>query len=549
MEAGNNAELLTYLNPSQWLSYAVKAKKEIHILGRGTGKTQGIQAPNLKAKLELMPRATCALLGASYMQLFTRILPGVIEGFRSLGWIEGRDYWVGQFAPKSFKIDRPFKAPIKTDYIIHTRYGSAICLFSQDRPGMSNGVDIVSINGDEAKFINKKQLDDELKPAMRGLSHLYDKLWCYHSEMYTSDMPESFSGMWLLETKGSPRELIDETVDLFEYCEMNRNKRWEVAPSTYERYDSDVAQSEVLLNELRKRITLVNIASSLQNIDILGPAWIENQLETLPIAEFQRAILTKRNMMSQTAFYKSLDWDKLSYMPKPSSFMLSLGMEVLSVESRDCRYDEEYDWGENGLHIACDTGGSFNCMTVAIVIGATIHVIKFHFKRAPSLIREVVMMFKEYYRHWPSKHVTYHYDHTSIARRTETEWIIKDIVVDALQSAEHGAWQVQENYIGQTPTYQWRYDMINDMFGEHALSEYVVRFNALNTEELHDSFDTAKVIQISGKLEKDKRSEKRRANGTYPMDQARATHGSESFDLLVTGIFKLEHASMKFDAY
>ena len=118
MEAGNNTELLTYLNPSQWLSYAVKAKKEIHILGRGTGKTQGIQAPNLKAKLELMPRATCALLGASYMQLFTRILPGVIEGFRSLGWIEGRDYWVGQFAPKSFKIDRPFKAPIKTDYII-----------------------------------------------------------------------------------------------------------------------------------------------------------------------------------------------------------------------------------------------------------------------------------------------------------------------------------------------------------------------------------------------------------------------------------------------
>jgi hypothetical protein len=549
MENGINTESVFYLNPAQWLSYAVRAKKEVHVLGRGLGKTTGIQAPNLKFKLECMPRATCALVGASYMQLFTRIVPGVLEGWRNLGWIEGRDYWVGQYAPKNLYVDRPFKSPLKPEYVIHTRYGSALTLFSQDRPGMSNGVDIVSINADEAKFINKKQLDDELKPAMRGLEHLFGKLWCYHSEMYTSDMPESFSGMWLLEEKGSPKELIDEVLNLYEYTETYRQKLEGYQPSTRSRLEDVISQSDRLLNELRKRITLVNQASSLQNINILGPGWIKTMLDTLPPDEFKRSILTKKNLMTDTAFYNKLDWDRLSYHPKPSSYMLSLGMTFYGAQTRDCRIDEEFDWGENMLHIACDTGGSFNCLVCAIKVGDTINVYKAIFKRAPSMIRDVILMFKEYFVHWHDKRLVYHYDHTSIATRTETEWKVNQIVRETLESNELGSWHVTDNYIGQTPTYQWRYDVLNDMFHEHAFTPYVVRFNALHCEELHDSFDTAKVIQKEGKIEKDKSSERRDSKGNYRMDQARATHLSEAYDLLISGIVKQNTRYLKGDVF
>ncbi len=548
MGAGNKSKMV-YYNPPQYRSHMVGARVEVSILGRGTGKTTGIQAPRIKQEAVEMPRGMIGLVGNSYMQLLTRILPGVIEGFRDLGWVENRDFWVGKLAPKHLDIEKPFKTPLKMEYMIHTKTSAGISLFSQDRPGMSNGVDIVSLHVDEAKFINKKSLDEEIKPAMRGLDHLFGHKSVYHAETYTSDMPTNPQGTWLIEMIGSRKELIQEVFDMQVMLEQIKSSLPTFTGNKLDEARSAINRTNEYLNAIRCQLVHVNVASSLQNIDVLGIKWLEHMLDTLPDNDIQSSLLSIKSIRGKTPFYHGIDWSIHSYQPKPSSHMSALGLEWIRDMKRDCRIDEEYDWSPSRLHIAIDTGGTFNCLLVATAEGHRINVIKEFWRASPSMIRQVVDDFKEYYAYWPNKSIVFHYDHTAIATRTETSHTIVSIVVEALREVTNGKWFVEEHYIGQTPSYRWRFDYINDMFIANNLSNYTVRFNALNCEMLEKSLEGAQSKDVSGKLEKDKSSEKKDAHGRSKIPQERSTHLSENFDLLVSGIYKKVEESITFTAH
>jgi len=535
METGNNTRII-YYNPAQMRSMNVKPRHERNIVGRGGGKTTNIQSPRLKAWLEAMPRGVVGLIGASYMQLFTRILPGIVKGFRDLGWIDGRDYWVGGYAPKLTGIPRPYKTPLKSDYVIHTKKGSAITLFSQDKPGMSNGVDLCALSGDEAKFLSKDRLDEEVIPAIRGEAHVFGGLWCYQGTLFTSDMPSNPSGLWLLEEKGTSDDIILKIEAAQHHINILYRKYHTYSESYQAKVRMKIAGIENMLNAIRARTTMVQYSSSLQNLNVLGLEWLMHMIKTLDPDEFSRSILTLKRIRGKTSFYAALDEMKHGYLPRETHHVLQLGYDFEKLSNRSFMHDEESEWDIPTFHIGVDSGGSFNCLVVAVVIGRTIYVINNIWLPHPGKIVHVVQMFKEYYQSVKNKRVVFHYDQTAIGTRAETEYTVADIVTNTLRSHHHGQWFVEDHYMRQTPSYQLRMDEFDALFkGTHETFDGI-RFNRLNCEQWYESCIAADVKQIGNKTEKDKSSEKKSSTGKFKVSQEKATHLSEAGDMVIHGI-------------
>ena len=525
-----------YYNRAQMKSLLVRPRNQVSIIGRGGGKTTNIQAPRIKAWSESMPRCSIGLLGASYMQLFTRILPGIIKGFNEHGWKENRDYWVGGYAPKLSGVKRPFKQPIKSEYLIHIKNGGVICLLSQDRPGMSNGVDLHALAVDEAKYIDKRRMDDEVIPAIRGEAHVFGKQWCYQGRLYTSDMPSHASGYWLLDIKGSP----EKDIDLIEMGERKIQHKLssisEYTPAYQKKVITECNNLSSMLNAMRSRTTMVQFASSLQNLEILGQSWIKHMLENLGPEDFQRSILTIKRLRGKQSFYDALDWDKHGYTPSETQHVRDLGYNFDKLNERDCRFDMENEFDEPFLHLGIDSGGSFNCAVVAMQIGRKIYIINEFWLHHPGKIKDVILKLKMYYAPRVSKRIVFHYDQTQIGQRAESEYTAAEIVVNTLRSAEYGTWFVDEHYMRQSSTHQWRFDMYNELLKGHHQHFDSLSFNKLNCEAWYESCVAADVKQVGKKLEKDKSSEKRDAQGNFKVSQEKATHLSEAGDAVVVGI-------------
>lgn len=539
MDASNKV----YVNPVQAMSQLVKANHEHTIAGRGTGKTEGIISPRSIEFASEMPRTWIGLVGASYVQLMTRILPGVCKGWTDRGFIEGRHYFIGRYAPAAYNWERPFKSTKgNNDYVIHTCFGSGILLISQDRPGGSNGQDLSAILCDEAKFINKLQLDDETIPAMRGMAHLYGKKYCYRAQVFTSDLPNDASGDWLTEP-GHDLAKAHEIAQV--QNEWNKSLlRVQNGNHTDASYAAEMSKLKRILdflNEDRKHLYFLQMSSSLANIDILGEDYFADLLKTMNEDQFRQSVLNIRRVRDGRSFYHDMSESIHGYQPTTSGFFMNVGFDMAQLGTREFRMDGEYDLPHTPLFIACDSGGSFNSMTIATFIGGQLKLINNIYKHHPGKIKDVVLEFKRYYLHHSNKVVNYFFDHTQIATRAESEYTVHQIVVNTLRSDEHGSWHVNAYYYGQTPDYKFRFEFWSSVLRGMDDTIRSFRFNVLNAKETYESCVAAPVKDVQGKIEKDKSSEKKDRKGNFKVSQERATHLSEALDMLACGIKKYAH--------
>jgi hypothetical protein len=150
-----------HYNIPQLRSMTVFAPEEWAVLARGTGKTKGIIAPKSERLLNMMPRCTGVIVGATFQQILTRTLPPVIAGWEKLGYINGKHFLIGIKPPKvwreKFDWKGPYHLPLNYEYFISWWNGAGVQLVSQDRAGSSNGVSIDWIMGDEAKLLNRER--------------------------------------------------------------------------------------------------------------------------------------------------------------------------------------------------------------------------------------------------------------------------------------------------------------------------------------------------------------------------------------------------------
>lgn len=533
-----------YLNAPQQRSAMIEANEEVAIWGRGTGKSEGLIAPRLSSWMHKMPRGLIGLVAATYQQHLTRTLPGILLGFERMGFVRDRDFFVGRMAPDSWRWLRPAYTPLKTEYFIHFRTGAGITLISQDRPGSANGLSLVAVAGDEAKFLNKERLDSEVMPAMRGYFAEFGHLSCYQATLFATDMPTSAAAEWLFELKDrmdQPRiqlvlTLVHEMHTIEQHM-LNADLAYDRRVDWWNKYQVKLKQLNAIRSatEDRPGLAYYSEASSLENVDVLRPQWFRKQKNNLHEHNFNTSILNLRNLRVLQGFYDALSERIHGYDMYDNNYLETF-YQLNDDIPDDCRQDADII-KDNPLDIALDYGGTFNCLVVGQRWPSDYRFIKSFYTLPPEMLQEVVLEFKRYYAPHPRKTVRYYYDHTAIGTTAHGSDTYAQIVMKLLRRKdEYGSWAVIEKYVGQQPHHKDRFDFWHKMLTEQDTRLPRFKYNRSNCDAWATSCNLTRTKEGRLGIEKDKTDEKKRAsNGLLSVPQERAPHLSDAGDTLIYG--------------
>ena len=513
-------------------SMLVRAQEEYHVAGRGAGKTDGIIAERIEHNAFAMPRSVGGMLAPSYYKLLTQFLPKVRKGLERLGYVEDRDYFVGKRAPRAWRWEIPISAPFKWDTTIHLRNGSGVQMFSQDRPGSSSGTDLDYLVGDEARYLKYDMMVEETFPAIRGNAARFGHLSVYGSMVFTTDRPRTPKSRWILDMKQrmDPRVIdVIRSVQL-EVYKLRAAIKAGATVATVTEYSRRIKRFEAQLNALRMGTVYYKEWSAIENIHVLGFAYLRKEKERLTDYEFRVSILNEPIDSVEGGFYPDLDEDLHTYEAHDLAYLENNRDNWDRLENADCRHDDRLR-PNLPIDVAFDYGFNFNCLVVGQLYHDTYSVDNCMYVKAPQKIKDLVAKFTEYYRYHKTHHVNFYYDHTAIGGDASREYTFAEEIIGLLEKA---GWSVTPVYIGQAPFHHDKYILWGTLLGStdatlHERGLPKVRFNRDNTEPLMLSMKLAPARQYKDRFEKDKRAEG--AGG----DQAEATHLSDAADTLIWG--------------
>lgn len=536
-----------HYNAPQIRSQLVAAPVEYDIMGRGTGKTEGILAPRLEMFFNQLPRSAQVIVGATYVQILTRTLPGLIYGLEKRGYRRGIHYLIGERPNERWRRrwswKGPFRPPEKWDYTLTWWNGAIAHFVSQDRVGSSNGISIDGVHGDEAKLLNREKLARELLPANRGFIKDFEGNPYHHGITFTTDMPMGTSGRWLLDMREKMQtariqELMKlqvayqdlrkaaATASAQRKAELQKKMQWLVDEMTDIRMGDPAKREEKLL--------YYQEASSLENIHALGFDYIKDQLREASVFEFDTQILNKRPFRLEDGFYPDLVEEIHGYFAYDYGHIEGIGYNFDVLVNPDCRQDADVKRNEP-LHISLDYNRRIHPLVVGQPQGKELRALKGLHSLYPGKLKEVLDEFNRYYRFHGSRTIYYWYDHTAIGELRSDR--ICDEVIDHLNAA---GWNVVPCYIGKANGHETRYRMWGHLLKETGKYPMVFRYNRDNCPYLALSMFKAQAERRKNGFGKDKGTEK---DPLFPAEES--THYSEAIDTLAYGILEsgIDYAS------
>lgn len=525
-----------WLNKPQRVADIVNAHEHYHVWGRGTGKTEGPIARRSINNQNKMPRGATGMVAATYMQILTRTLPPLEKAWQRYGYMPNVHYWVGKFPPKNLKIPRAIYHPNSPEHCVFWWNGHVRHFMSLDRPNLSNGKTVDSIDGDEARFLNYQRYLDDIAPTNRGNREVFGHLAEHHSVTFCTDMPADQSGKWILEKEHEVNKgLITQIINIqLQYNDLEL----EVAhPKTLPARKVYLARKmrgyAAALNELRKDAVFYSEASSLANIEILGEDQFKQWKREMKPAVYERAVLNKRIIQVEKGFYPLLDLERHTYDAFDYGFIDSKSTLLMQRSFEpDSRCDADVDTTKP-LDIAFDCNGYFNCCAIGQQSDKEYRVLNGLYVKDEDRLEELCQNVIAYYRHHPTKILNFYYDHTFVWTDSTRLYTYADAIAKAFTSK---GWKVNMLYIGQQPKQDTRYRMWGQVLKEDDRRVVRVRLNKSNCAQLLVALQRAAVRQGSKGFEKDKRDESR--IHTVPPEEA--THFTDAFDTLYIGKFRHE---------
>lgn len=522
-----------HLNKPQLRSLIIGAPVEYLVAGRGTGKTEGVLAPKTaKCYFGTMPRATGVIVGATYNQLLTRTLPGLVAGWEKIGYRMEQHFTITRRPSekwiKKWKWQGPLRPPLDYKYFVSWWNGAGAHLVSQDRVGSANGITIDWICGDEAKLLNYEKLKTELFPANRGIIPDFVNNPYHHGMTFTTDMPVGTAGRWILDMvnemdKDAINEIWRLQTVIFQLKSIYKSAR---KPAQRE----ILKQIEILndeLNVIRKGILYYHEASTLDNIDALGATYIKQQIRDTSQFDFDTQILNIRPLKIGDGFYPDYDEEYHGYFANNNTYLDNIGFDVDLLAKIDCRRDSDFDTNAP-LHIALDYNRRIHPIVVGQVVDKEIRAIKGIHALYPEKLKESIDKFAAYYKPYKRRLIYYWYDHTAVGDDNAMKKC--DEVIKYLKQHK---FIVIPRYIGQQPGHEIRYRMWGHLLKEDGEYDKVFRLNRENCDKLNISICAAQAEQRKDGFGKDKKSE---SDPKTPAEES--THYSDAIDTLVFGILE-----------
>jgi hypothetical protein len=504
----------------------VRPQLGVEIWGRGTGKTEGNGAEFTVRNAMDMPGSLGGIVSITYDKLLNMIIPALEVGWNRLGYKENVHYWKRKKPPENLKIPKCFREPDTNVHLIKWFNGSAQLLISIDRMHIANGASLAYIYADEAKFFPRNKFK-EVFLTLRGQAHLYGDQSACESVLITTDQPSpGMPGDWIydMETQSDNETALiilaaqNEIIDLKkEYLSATKKRQREI--------DREIDTYEESINLIRKDLTYVTRASTLDNVHALGINVIENYKTTLTPFEFSLSVLNIKPKKQPNAFYSLLNDDRHGYYAPNNDY---IDKELKEGDEKDCRYDADLIW-DHPLDIACDYNSAINWVTIGQEKNDTYDLINSIFVTDPEphKIKDLVEKFHQYYlpKQKSNNTIIFNYDHTAVGEDAKSDI---SFAKEWIQELSSRGWYVMENYIGYAPRHKSRFYLWQKVLGGD-VSIKPFRINLGNNIDLLISMrGTTTRKDKKGDFEKDKSSEQKK---TIPPQHA--THGGEAADCLI----------------
>jgi hypothetical protein len=524
------------LNFNRWQLFAhlYAASRNKVVGGRGIGKTTFL-AWRMKVTMEDMPRSANALVCRTYLQALTRTIPAIIAGFETLGWINGRDYLIGKEPPKSWP--RPYFPPVSYEHFISSKTGAGYHIVSQDRKGSSRGFNIDSWLGDEGLNLNKQQIDDEISVANRANVGRFDYSRYHLTEFIVTSQPILPESQWLLEDadyyrqggyayqeyRDSLTELLLNLVDSESEAEMQAYWQEVLTIKQNWKWYRDI-KTIPITNE--KISTFFIDADVFDNIQNLGWKYVRQQRASMSDLAFKVEILNALFTISENGFYPDLT-DRHLYDINDYTLLDKYGYSMPSDETLTSVQDPSID-PKMPIHIACDYGGSFNCLVASQEYADEERIIAAFHEYHPNKISDVIAQFIKFFQYHHDKTVYYWHDQTAIGTDGSRDYTYADEVKHLLSLA---GWKVVSMYTGKAPEHYLKHLFLGNILSERDLSTLPrVRMHRERCRALYQSMKLVAAKQGAKGVEKDKKPERKST-----VDQVRAPHYSDAFDQLIHG--------------
>lgn len=491
--------------------------------GRATGKSMGLAYDSAKMAHE-MPGASFVFAGKSYALLEGITLPGIVAGWKQLGYHNGYHYEIQKKPNKNKMWPEPFIAPLSYDYFIPWYTGAGFYLASQDKAVPFRGPSVEGIYVDEALTINKIKFDEEIGPTNRGnrfkhpLNHFFrfastkpfssDSNWLYKGGDYY--------GEYMLQIRRYQRELIEMQLELVESEEFERQK--------YLFKEIQKVRDLVKFYPNKDGKILYTEFNAFDNIKNLGLKYFVENRKVTSLLKFRVEYLNETLDEVENGFYGNLSSKHFNYDTFNYSHLDLLTYEQKKQDNHNWKWDNDLFF-DMPLKVVVDWGGWINNLLVWQRSGKLLNFTNHLFVKHPGKIRDLASVFIKYYKGFPRKQIHLFYDVSGNSKKDNS-------VLTSAQEFEgylvEAGWHVIRMSKGAAPTHEEKYHLNQLVLSESNEKYPTVRINANNCSSLITSMKLTPLKRTSTKIEKDKSSER---DPSFPQEQA--THPGDCFDIVI----------------
>ena len=530
--------VLKYFNKMQREAMMIRANKENYVCARGTGKSEGIDARFIIQNVWAMPGSLGGLISPSYAKAWGNTLPAILKGLAKWGYIQDVHYYVGRKAPASANFKQPIHKPQGNAWqnCIHWWNGTVIVILSFSNTMSANSMSLDWIIGPEAKFLDFDKIKSEVNPANRGNRDLFDYSPWHHSELYTTDMPTSKRGQWILSKE---KDMDPSHINLIRslYAQLQDYKNRENQTDHVKRQVRELTQDLNIarryqplrkIDPLSKRTREYTVFFAeydvLENLEILGEDFIWQMKRDNPELIWRTAFLNERLFRVQNGFYSALNDDIHFYIPRDNKEVYGL-----SFSTDDCLQDSDLHMMEP-LHIGFDSNAAIIGACVGQKDGDKMRILKSFFVKTPDKLPELCKNIAKYYASKSNRDIVFYYDHTFVWETGKDSESYADTIIRELTT---GGMSVTGVYIGQQPRHDWRHKEIDKALKGDP-SVLFPLFNEYNNEFLKIAMEQTGVKTGARGFEKDKTPEKTADSPDAPDEHK--THITDAFDTLFVGM-------------
>lgn len=513
------------------------------VASRGTGKSEGLDAVRLLQNVWSMPGSTGGFISPSFTKAWNNTLPAILKALAEWGYYEGVHFFVGKKAPASAGFKMPKRKPqgMAWENCIHFWNGTVMIILSLSQPMSANSMSLDWLIGSEAKFLDYQKIKEEIGPANRGNVNDFGNCPWHHGEFFTTDMPNSKMGRWILDKR---EEMRPEHIKLIKYL-YSKLMEFKKMPDQNDYVKRQIKELErdlrvarhyqkpVKPNDKKKREYTVFYGEYdvFDNLEVLGEDFIWQMYRDSPALIWRTAFLNERLLKVANGFYSALDDDLHFYMPNDPSGISLEGLSSQSKQSDSCLTDYDLDMYAP-LHVAFDSNAAISSIAVGQVDhdANKLRTIKSDFVKTPFKLQDLIDKVCKYYALKPTKEVVFYYDHTFIWTTGTSPKSYADTVIEYFELND---WNVTPVYIGQQPKHEWRHQQIDlALKGDAGL--LFPLFNLFNNEYLKVAMEQAGVRTGKDGFEKDKTPEKLADSPDNP-DEFK-THITDAWDTLFVGV-------------